>query len=69
MKPPTDPGTLLTRKEMRQVIPLSRQRIFQITATDDFPAPVDVLDDGRMPVWNRGEVVEFWRQRQAPDGE
>lgn len=64
MKPPTKPGTLLTRKEMRQVIDLSRQRIFQITATDEFPAPIDVLDGGRMPVWDRGEVEAYWRRRQ-----
>ena len=53
-----DMGELAGAAEIGRMLGgVSRQRVQQIVNRDDFPAPVDVLDMGK--VWKR-EDVEQW---------
>lgn len=40
-----------------------RDSIRKITARDDFPAPVDVVENGRTPIWNEDDVAAFEKDR------
>jgi len=66
-KDPTDPRTLAGRTEIQEITELSRQRVHQLVHEDDFPAPLDVLADGRTPIWRRLDIEEWWARQKAPE--
>jgi hypothetical protein len=75
VKDPTQPGSIVTRSEIRQMLPddktgkpMSRQRVSEVVEQDSFPAPVDVVHPGsEQPLWLR-EDVEAWKRdhRRGP---
>jgi hypothetical protein len=68
MKNPTKPGTLVSRPELRAVLGVSKERVRQLVDSPDFPAPVDVLDDGRTPLWDRAEMQTYADGRNTAHG-
>lgn len=62
---PTDPRTLAGRTEITEITGLSRQRVHQLVHEDGFPAPIDVLADGRTPVWRRLDIEEWWAAQKS----
>jgi predicted DNA-binding transcriptional regulator AlpA len=60
-----DMGELAGAAEIGRMLGgVSRQRVQQIVNRDDFPAPFDVLDMGK--VWKR-EAVEAWARSHGRD--
>lgn len=58
----TSPLYLVGNREIRLMLgDISRQRVYQLTARPDFPAPAASLCQGK--VW-RGEDVEAWISRR-----
>jgi len=55
---------LMGAREIEERLQLSRQRTYQLTQRDDWPAPYDTLAMGK--VW-RVEDVEAWVQEHRPD--
>jgi predicted DNA-binding transcriptional regulator AlpA len=58
---PLSPGSLVSRAEIKDILGVSRQRVLQLTEGEDFPRPIDVLEDGRRPVWRRMDI-ENWKK-------
>lgn len=59
MKVPLAPGSFVTRTEIRELLGYSKQGTDNVTRRDDFPAPLDVLWEGKMPIWDREQVEEY----------
>jgi predicted DNA-binding transcriptional regulator AlpA len=55
---------LVGTHEIAQMLGVSRQRVFQLTAKDDFPRPTAELAMGQ--VWLREDVVK-WAQATGRD--
>jgi hypothetical protein len=71
VKDATKEGSLAGRIEVRSILKVSKQRAHALETHPDFPAPVDVLEDGQgrpLPVWNRREIEEFDEQRSSAAG-
>lgn len=49
--------------EVAQMLGVSRQRVFQLAARDDFPRPVAVLKATR--VWRTEDVLAWQREREG----
>lgn len=62
---PTRPGTLVSRSEIKDILEVKKQRVAVLVQRPDFPRPVDVLQNGRMPVWKRESVVRWKEERDA----
>lgn len=62
---PTDPGTLAGATEIAEITDRSRQRVHQFIREEGFPDPVDVLADGRTPIWRRLDIEQWWATYQA----
>ena len=54
------PLRLVGAREIRDLLGVSRQRVYQLAGRDDFPRPVATLASGK--VW-RIEEVEAWIAR------
>lgn len=69
---PLRPHSLVSRVEIRAMLSVTRQRVAKIVQHPDFPRPVDVLQDGKLPIWRRGDV-ERWQaardEAEAPEPE
>lgn len=48
--------------EVAQILGVSRQRVTQLAARDDFPAPVAILAAGK--IWDTEEIEE-WQSKRA----
>jgi prophage regulatory protein len=59
-KPASD---LMGAAEIGRLLGVSRQRVQQLVNTDGFPAPVAVLDMGK--VWN-GSQIRDWAEGYEP---
>lgn len=46
---------------------VSRQRAYQLTTRDDFPAPTVVLNSG--PIWVTADVIKWAEERGRPLGD
>lgn len=75
MKAPTDPGSLVTRSEIRKMLPdvdgkpMSRQRVSEVVEQDAFPAPIDVVRPGSaQPIWRKVDVVAWQRDHRRGPG-
>lgn len=80
MKKPTKPGTLVSRPQVRKILQsvaakegrtISKQRVHALEDTEDFPAPVDVLEDGQgrpMPAWDKAEIDYYALHRSTAAG-
>jgi prophage regulatory protein len=55
-------GDLMGLAEVAHECGLSRQRAFQLSKSDDFPATRANLAAG--PVWRRRDIARWWQQRQ-----
>lgn len=55
----TDMHHLVGPQEVATMLGVSRQRVTQLAARDDFPAPAVVLASGK--VWHT-EDIEAWKQ-------
>jgi len=68
-KPASNPGTLVTRREIGEMMGLGKGRIHQIVTDADgeysFPPPVEVLWAGQLEIWYR-EDVEQWIAAHRP---
>jgi predicted DNA-binding transcriptional regulator AlpA len=53
---------LVGAQEIAKMLGVSRQRVNQLTARDDFPAPTVILAGGK--VWHTEEVEEWERKRK-----
>ena len=60
----TDVGTLMGQKEIADRLGVTRQRVQQLIARPDWPAPHEVLAMGK--VW-RTEDIEAWIAQHRPD--
>lgn len=60
---PTKPGTLVTRREVGEILGVKRQRVHQLVGTAGFPDPIDVCWDGELPIWRRVDVVKWQEAR------
>jgi prophage regulatory protein len=58
-----DPVHLVGAHEIRDLLGVSRQRVYQLAARPDFPAPVAKLAQGN--IWAL-EDVEAWIKVQRP---
>lgn len=63
-RPPTAPGSLMTRREIQAMLGVSRARVFQITEHPGFPRPVDDGVNHDHPIWRRA-AVEKWRESRG----
>lgn len=68
MKDATKPDSLVSRPELREMLGVSKQRVRQLEDTPGFPAPVDVLDEGRTPVWDRAQMQTYAHERNTAHG-
>ena len=50
---------LLLQRHVASILGVTRQRVNQLSHSEDFPAPVKVI--GRHPLWRRADV-EAWRE-------
>lgn len=55
---------LVGAAEVADMLSVSRQRVYQLAARPDFPAPVVTLHSGR--IWER-EAVARWMQEYRPE--
>lgn len=67
MKSPTKPGSLMSRKAVSKLLGVSRQMVHKLEDRDEFPPPLDVIDDER-PVWPRDEVQRYAECRKDRNG-
>ncbi|WP_433301328.1 helix-turn-helix transcriptional regulator [Actinoplanes sp. CA-030573] len=58
-----EPMRLLGAHEIRELLGVCRQRVYQLASRADFPKPVAVLAQGK--IWLRDDVEE-WMARQPP---
>lgn len=80
MKAATKKGSLAGRIEVRAILDttarakggsVSKQRARALEDHEDFPAPVDVLEDGQgrqMPVWSRRQIETYASTRSTAAG-
>jgi hypothetical protein len=80
MKKPTKKGTLAGRVKVREVLDaaarakggsVSKQRARALEDHPDFPAPIDVLDDGQgrdLPIWDLSKIEEYAENRSMAGG-
>jgi len=80
VKVATKKGSLAGRIEVRAILDeaarakggsVSKQRARVLEDHDDFPAPVDVLEDGHgrpLPVWDRSKIAEYAEHRSTAGG-
>lgn len=68
MKPPTDPETLATRAEIREMLGVSKQRVHALENFPAFPPPLDVLGSGKLPIWSRAEIEAYAKDRVTAAG-
>lgn len=61
MKKPTAPGSLVSRAELQEILGVSRQRVKAMD--DQLPAPLDVVENGRRPIWRRSAIEKWKAQR------
>ncbi len=52
--------------EIRVILGVSRQRVYQLAARDDFPKPVAILAQGK--VWLIDDI-ELWKAEHRPPAE
>lgn len=73
MRPPLQPGSLVSRSEIRVMLgengkPMSRTRIGEVVQAADFPRCLDVVHPGNeQPIWRRKDI-ERWQaeHRRGP---
>lgn len=68
MKDAQKPDSLVSRPELRAMLGVSKERVRQLVDSPEFPAPVDVMDDGRNPVWDRAEMQRYADSRNTAHG-
>lgn len=80
MKIPTKKGSLAGRVQVRAILDtaardaggsVSKQRARALEDHPDFPAPVDVLEDGHgrpMPIWARAAIEAYALNRSTTAG-
>jgi len=80
VKEPTQSCTLAGRVQVRQILDeharahgksVSKQWAWTLEQTPDFPAPLDVLDDGHgreVPIYARHQIEGYARRRSAKAG-
>lgn len=62
---PTKPGSLVSRVEVREILGVSKQRVHVIEAKPGFPRPIDVVEEGKRPIWRRAAIEKFNDKRKA----
>jgi len=71
MKDAQEQGSLAGRIEVRAILEVSKQRASVLENHPDFPAPLDVLEDGHgrpLPVWEKSAIEEYARRRSTAGG-
>lgn len=64
MKKPRRPNTLATRRDVREILGISKQGVHKIE--DQLPAPIDVREDGKIPIWRRADIERYAEDRRSP---
>lgn len=76
MKLATKEGSLANRIKVREILDaaaqehgrsVSKQRARMLEDHPDFPAPIDILEDGQgreVPIFDRAEIEEFAKNRR-----
>lgn len=52
--------------EVREMLGVSRQRVYQLAARPDFPRPVATLAQGK--IWLLGDIERWMTARRLPSG-
>lgn len=65
---PTKPGSLVSRVEIREILGVSKQRVHVMEAKPYFPRPIDVVEEGKRPIWRRAAIEKFAAKRKASNG-
>ena len=52
--------------EVRELLGVSRQRVYQLAAQADFPDPVAILAQGK--VWSIDDIEKWLADRRRPGG-
>lgn len=80
MKAATKKGSLAGRIQVRAILDsaarakggsISKQRARVLEDHEDFPAPLDVLEDGQgrtLPIWDRGKIEDYASNRSMAGG-
>lgn len=53
--------------EIRELLGVSRQRVYQLAARPDFPQPIAILAQGK--VWAIGDIEQWIADYRAPRAE
>jgi prophage regulatory protein len=61
------PMRLAGAHEVRELLGVSRQRVYQLAARPDFPEPVAILAQGK--VWAVDDIEQWIADYRAPSGE
>lgn len=61
------PTRLAGAHEIRELLGVSRQRVYQLAARPDFPEPVAILAQGK--VWVVDDIEQWIADYRAPRGE
>lgn len=61
------PTRLAGAHEVRELLGVSRQRVYQLAARPDFPEPVAILAQGK--VWAVDDIEQWIADYRAPRGE
>lgn len=62
MRDPLRPGWALTRRDIGDLLGVSRQRVYELADRADFPRPYCLVDDDTKPIWRRADV-ELWAKQ------
>lgn len=64
MKDDTDPGSIVSRHEIAQILGVSRQALDGILAQKDFPPPIDRVGKRESPLFYRRAVEAYAKERR-----
>lgn len=68
MKEPSNPGSLVTRTEIKDILGVSKARVAVLVNQADFPAPIDICEDGKRPIWLRTRIERYKANRSTGAG-
>lgn len=60
---PTKPGSLVSRVEVREILGVSKQRVHVAETLPGFPRPIDVVENGKRPIWQRKAIERYAARR------
>lgn len=69
MKAETQPGSIVGRYEVAQIVGVSRQGVYSVLDHADFPPPICTAGKNKAPLFYRRDVESFKRERDQAAAE